>query len=225
MIRIIGPEDSKSRQLLQSLVDGIEADATITWGRLMDKLEQLKILKEAGVPVPRFSTNREELMCLVRGDVWGRKINHSQGRDIRFPGDRGYERSDYFVEPIKDVKDEWRVHIFNGLSIHSARKVWIGPCIHNIPHISNPPPWNCNICNSVRSRINGWRMLRDKELPSKVRTVAKAAVKALGWDLGAVDLLKCEDSKIYVLEVNSRPGLDNRTAEQYVRAIRRRLGV
>lgn len=209
MIKIVGPQSSKSRELLQSMVENIEGDIQITWGHNMDKLEQLEILEAAGVLCPRHSQSRRDLMCIVRGDVWGRKLNHSQGRDIKFPGDRNYEKSDYYVEPITDVKDEWRVHIFDGLSIHSSHKV-------HTEQVDNSK------AAIVKSRRNGWRMSREKELPRLVRDTAKAAVKALGWDMGAVDLIECKNGKVYVLEVNSRPGIDSRTAEQYVKAIKRR---
>ena len=208
----MGPENSRSRQLLQSMVDEIEGDATIVWGRSQNKLDQLMILKEANILVPRFSIDRQELMCTVEGDVWGRKINHSQGRDIKFPGDRGYERSDYYVEPIRDVKNEWRVHVFDGLSIHAQYKF-------RAEHSSDPKS------TVIKSRRMGWRLRRDLELPPRVRAIAKNAVAALQWDLGAVDLLECNGGKIFVLEVNSRPGLDSRTTEQYVKAIRRKLNV
>lgn len=55
-IKTVGSSNSSSRKLLQQLVDEIDVDAKIAWGRNNNKFTQLTILKEHGVVVPRFNT-------------------------------------------------------------------------------------------------------------------------------------------------------------------------
>jgi hypothetical protein len=229
-IQIIGPPHSKSRALLQNMCEGMERDLQIVWGREMDKFAQIQKLGMAGIPIPWFTSDCE----VARGKrdlgsiVWGRKFNHTQGRDIKTdPSVRGWARSDYWVEVIEDVKDEWRIHVMDGLVIHSERKHHPDGCPHGYPPTSTD--WGparvvyCEQCDRIRSRRNGWRMTRDRKPSKALMDLAKAAVKTLEWDLGAVDVIEKTDGNGVVLEVNSRPGLDNRTARQYLKGIQRRL--
>ena len=52
-----------------------------------------------------------------------------------------------------------------------------------------------------------------------VRAQSVAAVRSLGLDFGAVDVVE-RQNKAYVLEVNTAPGLVGTTLEKYVDAIR-----
>jgi glutathione synthase/RimK-type ligase-like ATP-grasp enzyme len=44
--------------------------------------------------------------------------------------------------------------------------------------------------------------------------LAQQAIDALGYDFGAVDIIRRRD-KLYVLEVNSSPGLEDRKLQLY----------
>lgn len=94
--------------------------------------------------------------------------------------------------------------------IGRGKKVWVG---------EGEPQ---GLAKFVRSRRNGWHLEHKSEPPKGVRTAAKTAVKALGYDFGAVDLLVREGGEVVVLEVNSAPALrDDYTWTAYTNAIRK----
>lgn len=180
--------------------------------RRLTGLEQLEMFMEAGLLVPRFTSDIEEAKKWVVKDTLitlGRKLNHTQGRDIRSPNQRDWEKSDYWVLLIPDVKHEWRFHIFKDKSIHRQLKVYT----------DDTRPWNF-----IRNRRTGWTFTRQRPEGytqtqlQKLRDVAKTAVRACNYDFGAVDLVEDQTGNVYVLEVNQAPGLDNKTASCYAKA-------
>lgn len=64
----------------------------------------------------------------------------------------------------------------------------------------------------------------DRDLRNKVKVIGKQALDAIGYDFGAIDIIKKGD-KLYVLEVNSRPEFEQPSAERFVRAIARYLEI
>lgn len=68
----------------------------------------------------------------------------------------------------------------------------------------------------VRSAKNGFIFQRNNIKPSEDRNnLAISAVKALGLDFGAVDIVEDKDGKLFVLEVNTAPGLEGQTITTY----------
>lgn len=68
----------------------------------------------------------------------------------------------------------------------------------------------------VRSAKNGFIFQRNNIKPSGDRdNLAMSAVKALGLDFGAVDIVEDKDGKLFVLEVNTAPGLEGQTITTY----------
>ncbi len=63
----------------------------------------------------------------------------------------------------------------------------------------------------------------ERGLRTKIRQTGYAALKAIDYDFGAVDIIM-KDNVLYVLEVNSRPEFGQRNAEHFVRAIQDYLG-
>lgn len=185
-------------------------------------------------------------------NFWGRKHHHTQGRDIRLHWQKGFVDSDFWVRPVSynDIKQEWRIHIFNGKVIARGFKIhpnvpltdggtfWDGPnyALHqwfpNITHMlysqeASPRVlrelWNQLKPVFIRNRRTGWVLDHTVEPPKGVRAAAKLAVEHVGYLFGAVDLLACHSfggPMITVLEVNTAPGMDNYTAGQYAKAIR-----
>lgn len=75
----------------------------------------------------------------------------------------------------------------------------------------------------VRNHANGFVFCReDIDCPEEAQANAVQAVKTLGLDFGAVDIIWNEyDNQSYVLEVNTAPGLEETTVERYAAALRR----
>jgi predicted ATP-grasp superfamily ATP-dependent carboligase len=74
----------------------------------------------------------------------------------------------------------------------------------------------------VQSHDNGWVFCQAGEVDFAVQDLAMNAIKALGLDFGAVDVI-IRRGKAYILEVNSAPGLEGRTLQAYVEAIKEYL--
>lgn len=230
-MRIYGHRTGSILELERRLAD---CNVSLRWGgpqvagaingqvQLLDGLQQLQILQTKGIIVPTFST--QSAVCEQLEGLWlARKRNHTQGKDIipctlrgvqRVKGRRNWRDSDFFIKYIPAVR-EWRFHILNGQSIARGLKV----IVDNYPHAQAVAEFTHPI---IRSRRLGWHM-EHTTVPSKVvRAAAKAAVAAVGYDLGAVDLLELADGSACVLEVNSRPAIrDEYTLTAYEQAFRR----
>lgn len=203
------------RAALHQLPDHLtKDDLVVVWGQRLDralpckvlnakapianKYKELQLMQKAGVPVPEFSRDR------VPG--WrGRSFHHQCGDDLL--SDR---YSDYFVKIIPNIKHELRMHVFNGHVFRTGIK------IHDATEREHHPvfkTWNTGwVVSYVRRYL--------ENIPTqKYWRTANAAVKALGYDFGAVDLGLTEDGAPVVFEVNSAPGLDGNTITRYAEQI------
>jgi len=198
-------------------------DWIVCWGRGLQeehclnshagrsKLTEMEMLSAAGVPVPACSLRR------VRG--WhGRRERHTQGRDFISPP----RRPAYWVEHLR-IADEWRFHMFRRrdgrvISLRAGHKM--------------PKDVNSNGALETEELLRrpwlrsgeDWYISYAGDGADDMRELARAGLAALDLDFGAVDLARLEDGSVRVLEVNTRPGLDEggETVDRYVREIRRR---
>ena len=56
-------------------------------------------------------------------------------------------------------------------------------------------------------------------IKEEAKNAAIKAVEALDLDFGAVDIIETRQGEIFVLEVNTAPGLEGKTVESYGNAI------
>jgi hypothetical protein len=110
-------------------------------------------------------------------------------------------------------KSEWRFHVFDGQAFDWQRKM----------RRKDFPDDKVNWL--VRNHNNGFIFGRNEEEPidpgiwSQMAKVSVSAVKALGLDFGAVDVIYNERQKAaFVLEVNTAPGLEGTTLFNYAEA-------
>ena len=112
-----------------------------------------------------------------------------------------------YVAGISGLRDEYRVHVFGDQVIDvqkKKRKVGVG------------------VNTLVRNHSNGYIYARDGVRASNKMCVQSIlAIRALGLDFGAVDLIvkRSDPEEMYVLEVNTAPGLTGTTLEKYIAAI------
>lgn len=211
--------NSRGGALLQRTVRDIETQSNISvaWNILgpssslnnapkISNLEQLRRFKRENINVPEFTESIEEAVGWIREglNILGRNKLHSQGRDICSPLNRKWMRKDYWIKYLPNIQEEFRYHIFKGKSIQRAKKV---PTVDVSSLI-------------IKNHRKGWVYTRSFPKDTEARNIAKKAVSCLGYDFGAVDIIKANNI-YYVLEVNKAPGLDNKTAQNYASAIQR----
>lgn len=173
------------------------------WGRGGgNKYEELRRLFQAGVPVPRHT------LVPIMGALH-RTFHHTQAHDLL---NQYTTRPDFYVERIETVR-EHRIHVFDDRVIRVQTKQ---PTPGETPH-----PW-------IRSASSGWTLVARPDLtalvPRGARSIAKQAIRALGYEFGAVDLAVKPDGGIVVWEVNTQPGMGDGTADVYARIIMQKYG-
>lgn len=193
-----GRSANRTGPKLARALAGVQSDEVLQWGtQCGNKRLQLLKLKENSVPTPQFFGLDDWLTC----KVIGRPDYHSQGRKLWI-----CENSTQAAEAIRkgathftqfiDAPHEFRVHVVFDKVIRMAQKMG-GE-------------------GQIRNHRFGWHFnVPTIEEREPCRVVAKAAVKALGYDYGAVDVL-FDGTHAWVLEVNMAPALDDSTLDRYV---------
>ena len=154
-----------------------------------------ELFREHNVPMPQLYNQADAITAVLSGlTIVGRPDQHTKGRgfwkintlnqfDRALGGTRHKKAATHFMEYV-EAPHEYRVHVFRGKSIRiSEKKFFIDEDGHN-NYTTMKPTGNIK----------------------HVRKAAKKAVKALGLDFGAVDVL-ATDEQAWVLEVNAAPGL------------------
>lgn len=176
-----------------------------------DKLTQLQKFKDNNVSIPEFTTDRAAILDWLRGGfpiVCRTLLRSSEGRGI-VVADAAEKivNAPLYTKYFKK-KREYRVHVFNGqvLDVQEKRK--------RKGHEGERD-------THVRNLANGYVFCRDGLVePAGLRDLAIAATKALGYNLGAVDIAWNEHyDKLVVFEVNANPGMQGTTLESYSKAI------
>lgn len=154
-----------------------------------------ELFREHDVPMPKLYTDHEAHALAKQGEtILGRPDNHTKGRGFwlvrsnasfmrALRGTRKKRGATHFMEYI-DAPREYRVHVFLDKSIRISEKAFFIDDNGKKAYTTAKPTHNVK----------------------HVRKAAKQAVKALGLDFGAVDIL-ANDDECWVLEVNTAPGL------------------
>ena len=175
-----------------------------------NKLAAFRKFKEMGVSIPDFSSDKQgvrwEGLTVVRHKLSG---HSGEGIELRDAGD--LPSAPLYVQYIPK-KAEYRVHVVGKQVVLIQRKA-------RNPNCDNPN-WK------VRNHDNGFIFVRnDVKAPPSVEEQALKAIAALGLDFGAVDIIwNDKQQKPYVLEVNTAPGLEGSTVDDYARGFRDLIG-
>lgn len=105
-------------------------------------------------------------------------------------------------------ESEYRLHVVGGSVIFTQRKA------RRLEHAD--PNWE------VRNLANGFVYVAADRTNDATEQLAVGAVRALGLDFGAVDIIFGRREPYigpYVLEVNTACGLEERTAQKYAEAL------
>ena len=188
-------------------------------GLASNKLKTFQAFARAGEPVscPRWTTEKwvaQEWLeggkdIVVRHLLRGHSaagvemVNHVEGRSPDLPD------APLYVSYVKK-RDEYRVHIVKGVVTDVQRKA----------RQSDTP---LDLINwQIRNHGNGFVFIRGSISPDpSIIVQAQLAVKALGLDFGAVDVIwNQREGVAYVLEVNTACGLEGVTASRYSEAFK-----
>lgn len=173
----------------------------------IDKAICFEQLKEAGVPTPEFffdaNSAADHLIKGGHGVVIRDTVHGMQGNGISYAYDvLSLKRAPLYTGFFKH-EAEVRVHVVNGKVVELHDKTGAG----------------------FKGTHTGNAYNLDKEARTMLSSIAQQAIKAVGLDMGAVDLLwNDEFDDAVVLEINTAPTMVNGTLTAYDEAIRAWLG-
>lgn len=175
----------------------------------LGKIKQYNRFVGRDVPtVPHTTDKLEAISWLLEGHmvVCRTKTNGHSGDGIVLVEGEDTEliEAPLYTQYVKKVS-EFRVHVFRGEVIFVQQK--------------KRDLFVEDVNYKIRNHQFGWVFCsKDLEIPSveQLYSVAAAAVAATGYYYGAADIIynQAKDS-YYVLEVNSRPGVEGETAKRY----------
>lgn len=176
----------------------------------LNKIDQFNRFRQHNVSCPNFTTNSNEVAGLGSKTVFARTlVNSTNGRGIvEFEvGEGTTPRAPLYTEYIPK-KAEYRVHVFGSEVIDVQQK-------------KKKRGYENERDTRVRNMANGYVYCRDGIVPpAGINELAINAVRSVGYDYGAVDIIYNEKrNRLYVLEVNSRPGLLGTTLDKYSSAL------
>lgn len=182
-----------------------------------------------GPRTPKIIVTADEAVEAVKAGVvvFGRKETGSCGTDIVLYGDDpgAFVASDFW-SVYKKKKSEYRVHVFKMKKGYESIDVQQKVLRKEDPETGKPLDVD-KVNFMIRSHRNGFIFQRNNlEVPKDVFDQALKAAEVTGIDFGAIDVLWNEsEGKAYVLEVNTAPGLEGTTLENYAKAFTEVLGL
>lgn len=166
-------------------------------------LEQLKVLSQAGICVPAFTTDWEHAdFNHFDFPMLARNTEHIGGEGIKpvfQPEEIPWRKAagaEYFVSYVPS-RTEYRVYVYRQRLLGAYKKV-----------MARPEQYR-GIGRNFKDGFDFQFIQRGDVIRTVGRSVlqlASDAVHHLGLDFGGVDILHGKDGNFYVLEVNSAPG-------------------
>jgi hypothetical protein len=189
----------------------------LCYGAGVDKLAQYKWFQEKGLSALEYTTSQDTADQWVSEGctIFGRKLlNASCGKGIVIiaPGTPATVDTNCPVyTKYKKKKREWRVHVFRDKVVaiveKKKRSDWTGP--------SN---------SKIRNLENGYVFCQEitltPALEQRINALALAAAGVCTSDFKGVDLAYNEaNDDLFVIEVNSAPGIEGSNVEKYGKAV------
>lgn len=181
----------------------------LLYGDQICKIEQYKWFKQEGIPSLEFTLSQGEAKEWAQvSPVVCRKLTRaSEGKGIVI----AESPEQVVVAPVytkyRKKKKEYRVHVFQGTVVHvlekRKRKGFDG------------------VDTKVRNTANGYVFCsNDVVEPDGLRALALAASKVTKSDFKGVDIGYNEKkNELFVIEVNSAPGIEGSNVDRYVQTI------
>lgn len=185
-----------------------------------NKLSTFRVLSDNHISCPDWTTDiniAKKWLKAGSAIVQRNSLNSHSGGGINFVGyDEETSTPIGVLSPAplytryKKKAQEFRVHVFNGEVIDVQEK----------KKINN---FEGNFNQFIRSHDNGWVYCReDIQEPHDLQSLAIAAVGAVQLDFGAADIVyNKHENKSFCLEINTAPGLEGATINNYSKAIQK----
>jgi glutathione synthase/RimK-type ligase-like ATP-grasp enzyme len=178
-----------------------------------NKLSTFQALKDKdGIRIPEYTTDLAEATGWIteKHTVVCRTVlgGHSGAGIVLAGVSTELVRAPLYVKYVKK-QQEFRVHVAFGGVIDVQEK-----------RQRKDTPEGFKTDFQVRNHHTGWVYCReDINQPEGLGDMAVRTVSALGLDFGAVDIIyNVKQQLLYVLEVNTAPGLEGTTVERYADA-------
>jgi len=174
-----------------------------------NKLDSFRMFEIHGVRTPEWTTEYEtaKQWCDAGTTIVCRNVlTGKSGNGITL----AFNSSELSQAPLyvkyKKKRKEFRVQVFKDKVFDVVEKRKRSGHVFTDPYYAY-----------IRSHSNNWVFCRqDITEPPELREIAIKAIKAIGLEFGAVDIIwNAHENLCYVLEVNTAPGLDNTTATLY----------
>jgi glutathione synthase/RimK-type ligase-like ATP-grasp enzyme len=183
------------------------------YGQSVNKLDQYQWFLEQDIPALEFTANPNTVVdWLNEGNtVFGRKyLNASCGKGIVViePNNDAQIPILPVYTKYKKKKREFRVHVFKDQVVAVVEK-------------KRRKEFNGERDTKIRNLANGYVFVQAVENePEGLRTLALAASKVSPSDFRGVDIGYNEKKdQLFVIEVNSAPGIEGNNVNKYVEAI------
>ncbi len=173
-----------------------------------NKREAFLAMQRAGVSVPNFATRKEDVNWKGTTVVRHKLQGHSgEGIEI-VEYTKDLPAAPLYVQYIKK-EQEFRIHVGRRNGITKIIAIQRKARDRSVP--DGDVNWQ------VRNHDNGFIFVRGDANPHPaVVSAASDALQSLGLDFGAVDIIwNAKEGKAYVLEINTAPGLEGQTVDDY----------
>lgn len=190
---------------------------SLTYGDPVNKLQQYQYFEQQGLSSLEYTTSRQQAkQWSVDGfTVFGRHLlNSSCGKGIEIieANASADDLDSMGVCPVytkyKKKKREFRVHIFKDKVVTIVEK-------------KRKSNWQGQQDSKIRNLENGYVFCQEvSNLPQGIEELAIKASKVCSSDFKGVDIAFNEKlNDLFVIEVNSAPGIEGSNIEKYVKVI------
>ena len=189
----------------------------LKYGQSVNKLYQYNWFKEQGLSALEFTTDKDQALTWINDGltVFGRKyLNSSCGKGIEvFEDGEGWGIPICFSEckvftKYKKKKREFRVHVFKDQVVSVTEK-------------KRKKGWDNERDTKIRNLANGYVFCQQvSDEPEGLRQLALSAAMVSPSDFRGVDIGYNEKSNdLFVIEVNSAPGIQGSNLDKYTQTI------
>lgn len=185
----------------------------LRYGHSVNKIQQYEWFKQQGLSALEFTTDAQQAIawCMDGGTVFGRKyLNSSCGKGIVvFDKDTAAAIHGCPVYTLyKKKKREFRVHVFKDTVVAVTEK-------------KRRKDFDGQRDTKIRNLANGYVFVQSvSSEPPGLRELAIAAAKVSPSDFRGVDIgFNEKNNDLFVIEVNSAPGIQGTNLVSYTNAI------